>query len=244
MSSSSRISISLKSVTRPYSLLPGRRAGLVLLGLCGLVRVSAFAGQTRLPALPTVSGGEGPSPAWRLGGPRRLSTRAQGCFRVPRRVHGQWACYQGRRGCRKTRTGGAGAKSPGAGAAFRPAAGAAHSQQACGGALVLRSARVPQPPARAPRLPLSSPGGCRAVPAEGRGPGTSCCTARLAWLPRNGCYTRAARRGSAPRHPLALWEAGVCCAASPHPVGVFLSISYSILPTPQEVSVNLPHLET
>lgn len=53
MSSSSRISISLKSVTRPYSFLPGRRAGLVLLGLCGLVRVSAFAGQTRLPALPT-----------------------------------------------------------------------------------------------------------------------------------------------------------------------------------------------
>lgn len=147
-------------------------------------------------------------------------------------------------GCRKTRTGGAGAKSPGAGAAFRPAAGAAHSQQACGGALVLRSARAPQPPARAPRLPLSSPGGCRAVPAEGQGPGTSCCTARLAWLPRNGCYTRAARWGSAPRHPLALWEAGVCCAASPHPVGVFLSISYSILPTPQEVSVNLPHLET
>lgn len=159
--------------------------------------------QTPLPALPTVSGGEGPSPAWRLGGLRRLSTRAQGCFRVPRRVHGQWACYQGRRGCRKTRTGGAGAKSPGAGAAFRPAAGAAHSQQACGGALVLRSARAPQPPARAPRLPLSSPGGCRAVPAEGRGPGTSCCTARLAWLPRNGCHTRAARRGSAsPSRPL------------------------------------------
>lgn len=159
--------------------------------------------QTRLPALPTVSGGEGPSPAWRLGRLRRLSTRAQGCFRVPRRVHGQWACYQGRRGCRKTRTGGAGAKSPGAGAAFRPAAGAAHSQQACGGALVLRSARAPQPPAQPPRLPLSSPGGCRAVPAEGRGPGTSCCTARLAWLPRNGCYTRAARRGSAsPSRPL------------------------------------------
>lgn len=159
--------------------------------------------QTPLPALPTVSGGEGPSPAWRLGGLRRLSTRAQGCFRVPRRVHGQWACYQGRRGCRKTRTGGAGAKSPGAGAAFRPAAGAAHSQQACGGALVLRSARAPQPPARPPRLPLSSPGGCRAVPAEGRGPGTSCCTARLAWIPRNGCYTRPARRGSAsPSRPL------------------------------------------
>lgn len=164
--------------------------------------------QTRLPALPTVSGGEGPSPAWRLGGPRRLSTRAQGCFRVPRRVHGQWACYQGRRGCRKTRTGGAGAKSPGAGAAFRPAAGAAHSQQACGGALVLRSARAPQPPAQPPRLeaPAVVPGWL---------PSCSCGRTR----PGDLLLHRPTRVDPQKRLLHQGCEAGVCSASPSRPLG-------------------------
>lgn len=244
MSSSSRISISLKSVTRPYSFLPGRRAGLVLLGLCGLARVSPFAGQTRLPALPTVSGGEGPSPAWRLGGLRRLSTRAQGCFRVPRRVHGQWACYQGRRGWAAGRHGQVGPEPSPRGqgrlsdlpreqrTASRPAAG----PWSCAPPAPRSLPRGPRGSRCRPRaaaelfLRKDEARGPPAAPPDSRGSPETAATPGL--------------RGGGPRLPLALWEAGVCCAASPHPVGVFLSISYSILPTPQEVSVNLPHLET
>lgn len=116
-------------------------------------------------------------------------------------------------GCRKTRTGGAGAKSPGAGAAFRPAAGAAHSQQACGGALVLRSARAPQPPARArgsrcrPRvaaelfLRKDEARGPPAAPPDSRGSPETAATPGL----RGGVrvtLSPSGRPGSAAPHPL------------------------------------------
>lgn len=55
----------------------------------------------------------------------------------------------------------------------------------------------------APEAPTVVPGWLPSCSCGRTRPGTSCCTARLAWIPRNGCYTRAARRGSAsPSRPL------------------------------------------